>query len=273
MTTAQPDVPARPGRAATLASRSLGAGRRIILVHGFTQSQASWRHIAERLAASFEVVTVDLPGHGDSSEIEPTDFVDAARLVGAVGGRASYVGYSLGGRLVLTLALEQPELVDHLICVGASAGIEAPDERAARRHADGVLADRLQHEDGDAAAFERFLDNWLAGPLFAHLTDEQSDRPARRRNRGRGLASSLRTAGAAEQAPSWSRLETLTMPVSIVTGERDTKFNALAEQMVAAIGPNATRLVVADVGHAVPFEAPDRFADLVADELTTRSRP
>ncbi len=239
-----------------LAVRRAGSGPRVVLVHGFTQSARSWRAIAGELEAAHEVVTVDLPGHGGSAGCAARDLPEAARLLGEAGGRATYVGYSMGGRICLVLALAAPELVERLVLVGATPGIAEEAERDARRASDEVLADRLE-----GLGLEGFLDEWLSGPLFAHLTPEQADRQARRVNTTAGLAAALRALGTGRQAPCWERLGELAMPVLAVAGENDAKFVALAERMTRAIGPNARAAVVAGAGHAVAFERPVAFAD------------
>jgi 2-succinyl-6-hydroxy-2,4-cyclohexadiene-1-carboxylate synthase len=261
------------GRARRRVPSATVRSRRVVLVHGFTQTGASWRRVATLLEPLCEVVALDLPGHGSSSERSVTGMSEAAALIGEAGRRATYVGYSLGGRLCLTLALEHPELVEQLVLVGATAGIEDPDERAARRVADGQLADKLDPVGGtEPMAVSEFLGEWLKGPLFGHLDAEQADVASRKVNTGAGLAASLRSVGTGSQQPSWDRLSGLEMPVLLVTGERDEKFGRLAEAMVARIGDNASHVVVPGAGHAVPFEAPEAFAALVAEALTGRSR-
>jgi len=111
-----------------------GHGPRIVLVHGFTQTSASWARIAGELEADFEVVTPDLPGHGRSPLPDPGSGLAAtARALGEAGGKAGYVGYSLGGRCCLHLALESPGLVERLVIVGAHPGIVDETERRQRR--------------------------------------------------------------------------------------------------------------------------------------------
>jgi 2-succinyl-6-hydroxy-2,4-cyclohexadiene-1-carboxylate synthase len=166
-----------------------------------------------------------------------------------------FVGYSFGGRVCLRLAVDHPEAVGRLVLIGATAGIDDPVERAARRAADEVLAEEIE-----AAGIEPFLDRWLALPLFAGLSAAAQHREERRRNRPDGLASSLRLAGTGAQEPIWDRLGSLAhVPVLLVTGERDAKFATLAERLAAGIGPSATRLVVPDAGHTAHLEQPDAF--------------
>ncbi len=235
-----------------LAAERRGAGERIVLVHGFTQTGRSWGPVADELCGTYEVVTVDAPGHGDSAGIT-ADIGDGAALLGATGGQAIYLGYSMGGRLCLRLALDRPDLVTRLILLSTTAGIANEMERANRQAADETLAAAIERDGVD-----RFLQSWIAQPLFATL--DEPDLEDRRRNTATGLASSLRMAGTGAEPAVWERLGELSMPVLVIAGALDAKFVALAEQLAASI-PNATLAVIPDAGHAVHLERP---ADVVA---------
>lgn len=237
---------------AELAVSRRGGGRRLVFVHGFTQTRRSWDAIAERLAGRFEVVTVDAPGHGDSAAVA-ADLVEGAALLGAAGGHATYVGYSMGGRLALHLALARPDLVQALVLIGATAGIEDDGERAARCRADDELADAIERDGVDT-----FLDRWLAQPLFATLPAAADRRADRARNTEAGLAASLRLAGTGRQTPLWPRLGELGMPVLLVAGELDVKYSHLAERTAASI-PRASVVIIPGAGHSVHLERPDDF--------------
>ena len=117
-----------------LAAVRAGSGPRIVLVHGFTQTGRSWDRLAAELGTGHETVAVDAPGHGGSAGVR-TDLVAGADLLGEAGGRAAYVGYSMGGRLCLHLALRRPDLVERLVLVSATAGLDDEADRAARRRA------------------------------------------------------------------------------------------------------------------------------------------
>jgi 2-succinyl-6-hydroxy-2,4-cyclohexadiene-1-carboxylate synthase len=234
-----------------------GTGPRLVLVHGFTQTGRSWGSAATLLSVQRQVVLVDAPGHGRSSDVR-ADLNDGARMIGEVGGRAAYLGYSMGGRYLLHLALNQPELVEALVLVGATAGIEDAAARAERRQADADWARLLAHE-----GVETFIDRWLNGPLFRNLSPAAADKVARLENTATGLASSLRLAGTGSQEPLWDRLSSLDMPVLLVAGSEDAKFLALAQRMQAAIGDNAGLAVVEGAGHACHLEKPADFAEAV----------
>jgi 2-succinyl-6-hydroxy-2,4-cyclohexadiene-1-carboxylate synthase len=239
-----------------------GAGRRVVLLHGFTQTGRSWTTLIDDLARDHEVVTIDAPGHGGSHAMR-VDLAGAADLVAEIGQRASYVGYSMGGRLALHVAVAHPHLVERLVLLSATAGIDDDDgERAARQASDDALATTIERD-----GVEAFLSRWLAQPMFAALADDQAARHDRLRNTAAGLASSLRLAGTGAQEPLWPHLGELTMPVDVVAGGRDAKFVALGQRLAATIGANATFTTIDGAGHAAHLEQPAAFAALVRRAL------
>jgi 2-succinyl-6-hydroxy-2,4-cyclohexadiene-1-carboxylate synthase len=152
-------------------------------------------------------------------------------------------------------------MVESLVLVSSTAGIDDPVERAARRAADERLAEELERNGVD-----QFLDRWLAQPLFVTLPSERSGRDERRANTVAGLASSLRLAGTGSQESLWSRLAELhTVPVLIIAGSNDTKFVAIGERMAELIGATAKLVVLPGRGHACHLEAPEEFNKLLSD--------
>ena len=238
---------------------------RLCLVHGFTQTGASWGPVASRLRdRGHDVVTPDVAGHGDASDARADVWGAAellAREMGEVGGgelgESAWIGYSMGGRVLLHLALSHPSMVARAVFVSTTAGIADDDERARRRRDDDALAAELEHEGVPA-----FVDRWLEGPLWATLPRERAGVEHRLTNTAAGLASSLRLAGTGAQQPLWGRLGELALPVLIVTGGDDAKFTAIGKALAAAL-PDATLRTIAGVGHAVPWEDPDAFVDAV----------
>jgi 2-succinyl-6-hydroxy-2,4-cyclohexadiene-1-carboxylate synthase len=240
-------MPTTALHASTMGHRH-GAGHRLVLAHGFTQTGRLWGGLAEDLAVD---VRADL-WHG-------------AALLGAAGGPGDYLGYSMGARFCLHLALARPDLVRRLVLVSGTAGIDDADERRARRSSDEALARRLDPGDGtppeDSVA--TFVDRWVSNPLFGHVPDAATGIDERRRNTSTGLASSLRLAGTGTQEPLWDRLGGLDRPVLVVTGGRDTKFTELGRRLVTTIGPDARLVVVDDADHAPHLQRPDTVAAAV----------
>ena len=234
---------------------------RLVLVHGFTQTGRSWDPLLPLFGDHFDVVAPDLPGHGRRSDVH-VGIEEAARLVGDEGGRGAYVGYSMGGRIALQLALARPDLVERLVLVSASAGIEDDDDRAARREADEGLAAAVEAEGIDA-----FLDEWLAQPLFAGLSPEAAGLEARRENTAGGLAAALRLLGQGSMEPLWRRLNEVRMPVLVVAGELDDAYCLQAVHLGGWMGEMATLAMVPGAGHACHLERPQAFVDLVVPFL------
>ena len=232
---------------------------RVVLLHGFTQTGASWGRVAAALRADgHEVSAPDLPGHAGTP---PLSLPDSADALADRFGEAAYVGYSMGGRLALHLALRRPSVVTRLALVGATAGLDDARERNARRHADELLAGRLE-----ALGVERFVEEWLAQPMFERLPTDAADVAARLTSSADGLAGALRLGGTGAQEPLWDRLPELGvvgLPVLVLAGELDGKFKVLARRLADAIGPTARVDWVPGAGHAAHLEQPDAFLALV----------
>jgi len=235
------------------------------MAHGFTQTGRVWGSMDANLAADHRLVLVDLPGHAGSSEVA-VGLEQGADMLGEAGGRATYLGYSMGARFCLHLALRHPDLVDGLVLISGTAGIDDEEERRQRREADAHLAEELDPvEDGGGQPIpvETFVRRWLDNPMFAGISPAANGLDERLRNTGPGLASNLRLAGTGSQQPLWGSLHRLTMPVLIVTGELDEKFTALGRRLAEAVGPAARHEVVAGAGHAPHLQRPDEVASLV----------
>jgi 2-succinyl-6-hydroxy-2,4-cyclohexadiene-1-carboxylate synthase len=229
----------------------------LILVHGFTQTAASWDAVAYRLSAlGHEVVALDAPGHGSHHDTH-LSLWKGADLLAAEGGTGTWVGYSMGGRLALHVALSHPAAVERLVLIGATPGLEAAAERIERQASDELLAEELERDGIDA-----FLSRWLAQPLFASLPDDSIGLDARRANTIAGLAASLRLMGTGAQESLWPRLGEITAPTMLVVGALDDKFSAIAHRMAAAmLDAHVASLI--GCGHACHLEAPDAFVGAV----------
>ena len=247
-----------------LSNKQFGNGPRAVLVHGFTQTHETWVDVIDSLKQNFEVIAVDAPNHGDSCDIS-LNLESGAKAIGEVGGNATYIGYSLGGRFCLTLALAEPQLVSRLVLISTTAGIEDKELRSERIRNDEELARRIEQ-----IGVNQFIDEWLNQSLFAGLNNETNQRGVRLKNTAIGLSSSLRLCGAGRQQPTWSRLKELTMPVLVIAGANDEKYRRLAERLVSEIGDNATLKTVENSGHTPHLEQPEIFQDLLSNFISTQ---
>jgi 2-succinyl-6-hydroxy-2,4-cyclohexadiene-1-carboxylate synthase len=186
-----------------------------------------------------------------------------ADLIANVGGNAIYIGYSMGSRFLLHLALAYPHLVRSLALLACTGGISNDDERNDRRAADEALAAELEADGVDA-----FLDKWLAQPMFASLPDYAKGLDDRRQNTADGLASSLRLAGTGSQLPLWERVRHIQAPTLTMAGDLDIKYTALAIQLAAAIGKNAVFRPIPAAGHAAHLEQPFAVVSALREWMT-----
>jgi len=206
---------------------------------------------------------VDLPGHAGSDSVR-ADLSNTADLVAesvrsAIGDEpCTLLGYSLGARVGLHVLTGSSLAVSRAVFIGVTGGIEDADERERRRNQDEKAADELEGS-GDV---EGFLDRWLAGPLFARLSEESAARAERSRNSASGLASSLRLCGTGAQQPLWDRLPSLSVPVLALAGSDDTRFAAHALR-VEAMASSAVASLLPGGGHAVHLAQPEQSWRLV----------
>jgi 2-succinyl-6-hydroxy-2,4-cyclohexadiene-1-carboxylate synthase len=212
--------------------------------------------VIEALGERYRPIAPDIRGHGAASDRQPVT-LDAVidDVASLASGSFALVGYSMGGRIALHVALALPGRVERLVLIGASPGIADPAERAARCAADEQLADEIE-----LLAIEEFARRWSSNPLLAGQPGWlQEDRL---RNEPTALARALRGLGTGALPSAWDRLAELRMPVALVAGERDHKFRAIAEEMAGAIA-EAESVGVPGVGHAVHLEAPEAVAELI----------
>jgi 2-succinyl-6-hydroxy-2,4-cyclohexadiene-1-carboxylate synthase len=226
----------------------------LVLLHGFSGTHRAWDGVVAQLSPErYRPLGLDLPGHGASADAErPITFAGCVdHVLAHASARFALCGYSLGGRIALHVALAAPARVTRLVLVSTTAGIEDEAVRSERSAADHRLADELEN-----IPFEDFIERWRTQPLFAGDPPEVGE-PARedqRRNRPDALASVLRGIGSGEMTPLWDRLGELTMPVTVLAGDRDAKFQALGRRMVELL-PDG-ELTVVSGGHGLPLENP-----------------
>jgi len=248
-----------------------GHGEPLVLLHGFTGSAANWRPFIADFAQDWHVCALDLLGHGDTDC--PDDYQRyampqaAADIIELIGQPFHLLGYSMGGRLALYLALHYPAYVKSLILESASPGLATATERAERANRDNQLADRIER-DGITA----FVDFWETLPLWdsqAQLTDAVRHRLRQQRlqNNPQGLANSLRGMGTGVMPNLWHKLETLTLPVCLLVGALDDKFLHINLEMQSKIA-DANLRVVTGAGHTTHLEKPAEYQQIVREFVT-----
>ena len=221
---------------------------RLRLVHGFTQTGRSWGAVEARLPYDWDIQAIEVP--------DGLDFATTAEAVGLRGSTGVWVGYSMGARLVLRLALDRPDLVERLVLISGTAGLDSAGQREARQASDEQLAVEVER-DGVGP----FLDRWLDQRLFETLPRDAAMLDDRRKgNTVHRLAHQLRVLGQGAQDPLWDRLRELTIPVLLITGAYDRAYTEAAQRLASGIR-DAQVVTIAKAGHAVHLERPDEVAE------------
>ena len=198
----------------------------------------AWAPVAERLAERY-----------------PSVLLDRADEVPAPG--TVPVAYSMGGRIVLHAALDDPGRWPALVLVGVSAGVDDP---TARREADEELASWME-----VHSIEEIVERWEANPVFATQSADlrDSQRPGRLSFEPHELARLLREWGQGAMPPVWDRLGSLEIPVLCLAGELDDRYVVAGERLAQLLCDGTFRSVVG-TGHAPQIEDPEAVAHEVA---------
>jgi pimeloyl-[acyl-carrier protein] methyl ester esterase len=147
-----------------------GAGRDLVLLHGWGMHGGVWDPVKPSLAGHFRLHMLDMPGFGFSADVLPSPYTMqrlVEKMAQAVPEKILLCGWSLGGQVALQWALQQPEQLEKLVLVSAtpkflnsadwSDGIE---QQVFNQFADGIQSDyqpamtrflTLQAQGGDGS--------------------------------------------------------------------------------------------------------------------------
>lgn len=234
----------------------------IVAVHGFTGSPA--------LFSGLPCHGLTVLGHGPSARASgPVGFADEVdRLASELPEKAVHlVGYSLGARLCLALALRHPHKVSQLTLVGGSPGLRSEEARAQRRSADAIWSSMLREE-----GIEKFVDAWQALPLWRSQRALPAERLQRQRQErlshdASQLALALDSLGTGAMPSLWSQLPGLDVPVHLLVGALDSKYLDINREM-ATLLPHATLHVIEGSGHNPLLEQPEAAFRLLQEPLS-----
>lgn len=242
----------------------------ILFLHGFMGDAHEFDRAIAQLSDRFHCLTVDLPGHGlpghgltGACEEERcyTMPATAKALINLLDHlkieKCFLVGYSMGGRLALYLALYFSERFLKIVLESASPGLKTQAERELRSLSDRQLAREL--ETGNLQAF---LAYWYSQPLFRSLTkhpDFNKMLAQRLKHNPLELAKSLRNLSIGQQPSLWEELRHNKLPLLLLTGSEDLKFEAINHEM-AILSQSIQHQIIKGCGHNIHLEDAETFA-------------
>lgn len=244
-----------------LAARVLqqGSGDRpwLVWLHGLLGNNNEWRVIASR-CPQWPSLAIDLPGHGDSARYACRDFADVSRQISATLQqhhieRHWLIGYSLGGRIAMYHACHgETSGLQGLVIEGGNPGL--PDEalRRERQVQDALWAARFRSEP-----LKQVLTDWYQQPVFREMSQVHRDAliDARAANHGPSVAAMLEATSLGRQPYLVPQLQQLTLPVQVLCGADDPKFQRLAREAGLPLR------TIPHAGHNAHLANPQDFAD------------
>ncbi|MBE4908407.1 2-succinyl-6-hydroxy-2,4-cyclohexadiene-1-carboxylate synthase [Bacillus luteolus] len=251
-----------------------GKGSSLLFLHGFTGSSQNWLPIVSMFEDTYQCILIDILGHGRTDSPANSKLYDIEKVSRDIISildellidNVTLIGYSMGGRLALALAINYPQRINKLILESSSPGLLLESERNIRSENDLKLANDIRKN-----GIEWFVNYWEQIPLFEtqhSLSTEvkQAIRKQRLNNKTVGLVNSLIGMGTGSQPSYWDRLGSLEIPVLLICGEVDQKFCEIAKQMSKKL-PNAKVEKITGVGHAIHVEHPKFFGKIVSEFL------
>ena len=278
MTDAKVEVPAFEERFAELRGARVrylvaGEGDPLVLLHGLAGAAANWRALAPLLLPGRRVLVPELPGHGGSSPLPAAPSLNAyadrlAELIEGETGPAPVVGHSLGGAIVLRLAIRHPELVTAIVLAGA-AGISSGTRRA--RY--GLAVTGLVKPGKRVAPYRRLVSRsgLLKTLVFGRwgASDPPALAPEVAESFLSGPALHTDTVSAAKaliREDPRADLDRVRCPVLLLWGARDNQL-PVGDAFEYARRLRAPLRVIADCGHLLIGERPDACADAIGSFL------
>lgn len=249
----------------------------ILFLHGFLGTSEDWVPMMKALSPSARVIAVDLPGHGES-EILQHDVENSNQISFSVqsvadlllklirnitDGAVVVVGYSMGARIALHMALNQNHKISGAVIISGSPGLR--DEASKRRRS---AIDRSRAHFLSSCGLENFLETWYSAKMWASLREhpkfDSLVRTRMKHNNIKALSKVLADSSIGTQKSLWEDLKHLKSPLLIVAGEKDPKFKEISQQMCREIRKHKDResdglcemIIIPDSGHAVHVENP-----------------
>ena len=234
-----------------------GRGKPVILaIPGFGGSARTNLTSLAPLADSFRVVALDIRGHGRSVDVTQDwtieQIVDDIHQFAKQMGIDRYValGGSMGGAIVLRLAMEHPEVVEKLVLVSSvpACGSTTPKE---------IIEQALAFA-GNREANMMMTRSLFVRPITKRIEDELDDFA---KDAMAVKDEVKKTWMLEEQYFNWeSDLKDVRMPTLVIHGDKDTICNPEAQHRMTTMLPNAKEVIVPETGHVMLIEAPDVVA-------------
>jgi pimeloyl-ACP methyl ester carboxylesterase len=243
-----------------------GDGPALVLAHAGISDRRMWDDQFLVFAQQYRVIRYDFSGFGKSTIGNKPFFLheDVYQLLKFLGiQRTDLIGCSLGGRVIIDLALAYPNMVKSLIVVGSGLGGYQFTGEALANFREQIMAAREQNDDEREA--ELRIQFWVDG---RSRTPGEVDPQMRERAREMLLdRPGMQGEGQPLEPAAIGRLNEINVPTLIIVGERDESNIAIIADLLAANIHGAQKVIIPDTAHLPNMEKPDHFNRVVLEFL------
>jgi len=234
----------------------------LLMLHGFSQTLQSFEKLGNLLCKEFQVIAVDLPGHGKSTKVGSLN--NCLNQLKAF--KPDYLlGYSMGARIALHYVSKFP--VKKLVLISATPGIKDQSEAKKRLAADKELAKRLRAMS--LKDLNVFYQEWMKQEIFKGLTEKQFDINYRSKD-PKALSEALITFSQGKLKPLWQNLDKITIPTLLLAGKEDIKYLEIAKSMANLLS-QAELVIFKNASHALHLQYPEKTAKVIINFLKQSS--
>jgi pimeloyl-ACP methyl ester carboxylesterase len=255
------------GTATLAAERWPGEGQPVVLLHAGVADRRSWRDVAAALQPRTSVVAYDMRGYGETTAATYgfTHLDDLRAVLDEVAtGPVWLVGSSMGGELAIDAALADPERIAGLVLLAPSVSgapepmeFDAPTERL-------VHLWEAAQTSGDLDEINRIeMWLWLDGPSAPEGRVSGAARALALKMNAIALKNEIPEESGKSGLAAWSRLEEITIPVTVVCGDLDLPFVVSRSKELSDWLPDSQFHVLPGMAHLPYLEDPAVVAELI----------
>lgn len=245
-----------------------------LVLHCMLGRARSMDMLMARLADQLSMIAMDLPGHGQSEDWDPSrDYGEMCRdmAVGLLERPAHLIGHSYGAYTALRIAVDRPDLVRSLTLIEpvlfAAADQTAPDVLKAHKRTAGRYLGALAAGDLVTAA-RGFMAQWGGGAAWESLKPEAAEYLTARMP----LVAESEGSILDDNGEVLPRLCSVTHPCLLIEGAQSPPVIAAIQSELACQMPQARREVVDGAKHMLPLTHANEIASLVAGFIANQPR-
>jgi len=243
-----------------------GDGPVLVLAHAGVADRRMWDDQFLVFAPNYRVIRFDFWGYGKSTIDNHTFFLheDLYQLLKFLGvERAHLMGCSLGGRVIIDLALAYPEMVNCLIGIGSGLSGYQFEGEALMRYVERIIAAREQEDD--EREIELKLQFWVDGQ--ARTPDQVNPQVRERARQMLSGRPGIQGEGQSLEPKAIGRLSEIDAPTLIIIGDRDEENVTTIAELLASNIHGAQKVIIPNTAHLPNMEKPEQFNQIVMEFL------